>query len=176
MSKSTQTLRWIFALALLFTPVLFPLTSRSSVFASGFNTPILRTSKDIDALAGQWIQTAGPSIWGVQSVTVKDNYIFAGGNGLWRLSASGGIWNPINRGLPASGRITALTAVGGTLFAGTDRDEIFRSPDNGDTWTRVRTGLPQSIFRTVSSFAVIGSNFFVSFSQDGVCRSTDDGA
>jgi uncharacterized protein (TIGR03437 family) len=122
------------------------------------------------------MQSAGPAAWPVERLLVHGDSIFAGGGGLWRMNRSGGVWNPANRGLPANARVTALAALGAALFVGTQYDGVYRSTDNGENWTRLRTGLPQSTFFGVSGFAAIGSNLFLCSQGSGVYLTSDEGA
>jgi uncharacterized protein (TIGR03437 family) len=131
---------------------------------------------EIDALTGHWIQTTGPPTWQVRALVVKGDYVFAGGRGAWRFSNNGGVWNPINRGLPAGSFLTitsfAITDAGASIFAGTERDGVFRSTDNGDNWTPSSDGLPQ--FTVVNDIVVAGSNLFLA-TGSGVYLSTNNG-
>ena len=73
----------------------------------------------------------------------------------------------------------APLAVSGTnLFAGTWDGGVFRSTDNGISWTAVNTGLLWHLFGgyygAVICFAVSGTNLFAG-GHDGVYLSTDDG-
>jgi uncharacterized protein (TIGR03437 family) len=128
------------------------------------------------ALSGQWMQSAGPPAWPVERLLVHGDSIFAGGGGLWRMNRNGGVWNSVTRGLPANARVTALAALGAALFVGTQYDGVYRSTDNGENWTRLRTGLPQSTFFGVSGFAAIGSNLFLCSQGSGVYLTSDEGA
>ncbi len=70
---------------------------------------------------------------------------------------------------PYGGEILAITAIGDTIFAGTNGEGVFLSSDNGGHWTpsgRIRTG--------IQSFAVNGNTVFAG-SNGGVYRSTDTG-
>ncbi len=70
---------------------------------------------------------------------------------------------------------TLCLAVSGTnLFAGTlwSPDGVYRSTDNGVTWTTVNTGLPQN-FR-IRAIAVNEQNIFLG-NEGGIYRSTDQG-
>ncbi|MDP4219140.1 MAG: regulator [Bacteroidota bacterium] len=72
---------------------------------------------------------------------------------------------------PYGGDITALTFLGSDLFAGTMNAGIFRSSDNGTSWTAVRNGLTNT---DVSALAVLGTNLFAGV--HGIAfRSTNDG-
>ena len=70
-------------------------------------------------------------------------------------------WSEIKA--PSTARVTALTAVGKTLMAGTDQGSIFRSGDGGESWTK--SNLPAGY--PVLSFSAYGdtvramcSNFY----------------
>lgn len=66
----------------------------------------------------------------------------------------------------------ALTADGGTIFAGDQLGSVFRSRDAGSTWERVFgiDGIP------VTSIALSGPNVFVATMGQGIWRSPDSGA
>jgi ligand-binding sensor domain-containing protein len=182
MRKLSLYFRVIFALASGLTLFWFFPTNQSSAFVTGgFNASTVEAvgvspATEIDALIGQWIQTSGPPAWQVGALVVKGDYVFAGGRGAWRFSSNGGVWNPVNRGLPASRSSTitsfAITDAGASLLAGTNMDGVFRSTDNGDNWTSSSNGLPQ--FTGVTDFVVDGSNLFLA-TGSGVYLSTNDG-
>ena len=59
------------------------------------------------------------------------------------------------------------------IFAGTYLGGVFRSTDNGDSWTEINNGLTSAY---VFSFAINSSDhIFAGTSGDGVFRSTDNG-
>jgi hypothetical protein len=66
----------------------------------------------------------------------------------------------------------SLAANGSNLFAGTEHGGVFRSSNNGTSWTAVNTGLTNTIVR---SFAVSGSNLFAGTHGGGVFLSTNNG-
>ncbi|MEP7272258.1 MAG: BACON domain-containing carbohydrate-binding protein, partial [Acidobacteriota bacterium] len=68
--------------------------------------------------------------------------------------------------------VPSLLVNGGTIFAGTSRS-VYRSTDNGATWTAAKTGLPGS---SVLALVVTGNTLFASDFGNGVYRSTDNGA
>jgi hypothetical protein len=69
------------------------------------------------------------------------------------------------------GFITSLAVNGTNLFAGTGSG-VFRSTDNGTSWTAVNTGLTNL---QIQSLAVSGTNLFAGTFGGGVFRSTNNG-
>jgi photosystem II stability/assembly factor-like uncharacterized protein len=72
---------------------------------------------------------------------------------------------------PYGGRITDLVASGATLFVGTLGGGVFRSTDNGTSWTEASNGLTDF---DVYVLAVSGTTLFAGF-EEGIFRSTDNG-
>jgi hypothetical protein len=85
-------------------------------------------------------------------------------------------------GLPDSMAVTALGRKGSFLFAGTAWDGVYRSSDEGATWTSMNNGLPSppasqpATWHSALAFAALGRYIVVSLSNDGLYRSADDGA
>ena len=76
----------------------------------------------------------------------------------------------IQTGLPTT--VVSVLAISGTnLFAGTD-EGVFRSTNNGTSWTAVNTGLPTTV---VSALAISDTNLFAGTYGSGVFRSTNNG-
>jgi hypothetical protein len=69
--------------------------------------------------------------------------------------------------------IDALAVSGANLFAGTGDGGVFRSSNNGASWTAASTGLTDT---SVYAFAVSGENLFAGTYRGGVFRSSDNGA
>lgn len=83
---------------------------------------------------------------------------------------NGTSWTKVGNGL-AGYYITAFTKMGTNFFAGTIDGLIFRSPENGESWSA--TGLPNS---EVNLLAVNGTNLFASeWQRSGLSLSRDDG-
>ena len=116
--------------------------------------------------------------------------LFAGNyrNGVFISRDKGTSWTAANLRFRAGTKISAISAIGTSLFAGTDRkifsqDEgavggVFLSLDEGVRWQAVNSGLPGI---NVYDLAVSGRNIFASAGSD-LCMhlrgflSTDDGA
>ena len=119
------------------------------------------------------------------------------GGGIYRSDNNGTNWIEVTNGIPLLGEHnppysytyypypTGMGAVGSTLFFGTKYNGIFRSVDNGDTWTEVNTGLPMHYdnFPRFTSFVGLGADIFASShgfhagitDGRGVYRSADGG-
>ena len=104
----------------------------------------------------------------VMTLTVTDNNIFAGGNGIYRSTDNGDSWASMgltNDNTPTSviiGKYLVVTCSGG----------VSRSSDNGESWTAFKCDLLTS---GVNCFAVSGSNLFAG-TLEGVFQSSDSGA
>jgi hypothetical protein len=72
---------------------------------------------------------------------------------------------------PINGNIGCLAVSGTNLFAGTG-GSVFRSTDNGTSWTAASTGLPTT--QTVNALVVSGTNLLAG-GGGGVFLSTDNG-
>ena len=75
--------------------------------------------------------------------------------------------------------VRAFCVSGHSLFVGSYDGGVFRSNDNGESWTAVNSGIPTTRGRPgpcILSFAVSGSNIFAGTGYDqGVFLSTDNG-
>jgi photosystem II stability/assembly factor-like uncharacterized protein len=74
---------------------------------------------------------------------------------------------------PHGGPITCFSISGQNLFVGTTGSGVFRSSDNGTTWTPANAGLGTY---GVWSLALAGTNLFAGTYGGGVFLSTDNGA
>ncbi|MGZ4033361.1 MAG: T9SS type A sorting domain-containing protein [Bacteroidia bacterium] len=73
---------------------------------------------------------------------------------------------------PFGGALNALTTSGGNVFVGTG-DGVFKSADNGSSWTAANTGIDRKVTSALSSR---GSSIFAGVYNDGVYLSTNNGA
>jgi hypothetical protein len=74
---------------------------------------------------------------------------------------------------PSGGRIRAIATCDGVLYAGTWGMGVFRSTDNGATWTQTDLGLPGA---TIHALTSIGTKLFAGCEGAGVALSTNGGA
>lgn len=73
---------------------------------------------------------------------------------------------------PYGGDISSFVANGTTIFAGSFSNGVFRSTNNGDTWTQANTGLTGLY---VSCLAGSGSTIYAGTYDGGVFRTSDNG-
>ena len=106
----------------------------------------------------------------VRAIVEKDGEIFAGTNG-GVFQMNGYDWVQKNTGLTNT-NVTALSSIGGFLFAGTSQGSVggvYISSDNGNNWTLSLNDA------WITSILTIGSNIFVGSFGNGVWRSTNYG-
>ena len=101
----------------------------------------------------------------------KDTFLFTGteGSGLFRSGDNGATW--IKTNLQTS-NVTSLVISGTYIFAGSSHN-VYRSSNNGDTWTLASLGLPGG---RITALATNGSNLFAGTDSSGMFLSTDNGA
>jgi photosystem II stability/assembly factor-like uncharacterized protein len=80
-------------------------------------------------------------------------------------------WTPVNLGLTHSSVLSLAVNFRGEIFAGTDGGGVFRSTDNGSTWTQ--TGLKNIEVRSLAINSA--GHLFAGTIGGGVYRSTDNG-
>jgi len=79
---------------------------------------------------------------------------------------------------PASAGISALLSSGGTIYAGTEIEGVFRSIDDGQSWTAENTGIEKTFVRSLAAntnylFAGVDADYR---GHGGVYRAPLDGA
>lgn len=123
-----------------------------------------------------WSKVFTPANTALSEVVVgANNQVFIttaiNGKGIYRSANGVDDWQNRATGLPADGLLTLAAAPDGTLYAGGFSNTIYRSGDNGDTWTA--TGLAEYSVGTIAFGA--NGEVFAGTSQ-GVFVSTDGGA
>jgi photosystem II stability/assembly factor-like uncharacterized protein len=124
------------------------------------------------------------------------------GGGVFRSDNNGTSWVSANNGIPLLGEhdppfsyqhypyIEGLNAIDGVLFLGTEEQGVFRSVNNGASWTPVNSGLPShpqySTYPRITSFVAHGDSILASSSgyylagsyerAAGIYRSLDGGS
>lgn len=107
------------------------------------------------------------------------NALAVSGSNVFALNTSGVVlstdngksWNSVNDGLPANSYVTALAASATDVFASTYGGGVYRSSDNGTTWTSLETDSTDRCY----SLVVNGTNLFLGTEDLGVFLSTDNG-
>jgi photosystem II stability/assembly factor-like uncharacterized protein len=135
----------------------------------------------------QWLPTNGPYGSTINSLAVSGTALFAGGaSGVLRSTDNGTNWTSINSGLSfglSDSSVNALAVSGINLFVSTGSGSLygsgglFRSANNGTSWTAVNTGLLNYFGHSayVNSLYVSGKSLFAG-TNGGIYLSTDDGA
>lgn len=116
---------------------------------------------------------------GIQSVCVNaQGHVFFGhNNGVYRSTTAGNSWEPIGAGM-GSGTddrmiiALAVNMTSGTLYAGSNSDKIYRSTDNGQTWTQIYHG-----DRGIQNYGltVLPSGTLLAADYGYLLRTTNDG-
>ncbi|HUN66698.1 MAG TPA: fibronectin type III domain-containing protein [Bacteroidota bacterium] len=141
----------------------------SNVYA-GTNGGFFRSSNK----GGTWFSSTStlPS-GGINCIAGKPGYVFAGTqNGIYRSTDYGTTFEVVNNGIANGGydQVRAILVNGGTLLV-TDNVSIYRSTNNGDSWTLSSSGLSGD--GEINCFWTDGSAIYAG--ADGVYLSTDDG-
>ena len=130
----------------------------------------------------QWTQTNGPIGGNVKCIANNGSKIVAGtaGGGLYLSTNAGANWSRVTYNPPCFSYFSAVAVVGNDIYVGTGDNDfqvpgcgVYRSSDNGATWTAATNGITNNY---ITSFAVNASYIFVS-TLGGVFRSNiGDGA
>jgi photosystem II stability/assembly factor-like uncharacterized protein len=73
---------------------------------------------------------------------------------------------------PNGGTTICFVVYGSSLYAGTEGGGVYRSTDNGSSWSTANTGLTDT---TVNALVVCGTSLFAGTGSNGVFRTTDSG-
>ncbi len=164
--------------------------SKKSLLSFVFCALLVSAATPDSRSAEQWRRLQGPDGTSIDVLFSHGDYLFAGGyNCIFRSTDQGQSWKSANLGkIDRQQSITSFTAIGETLFAGARGELIFRSTDNGLTWTQmevpddIATILSSGIPVDVTALAAIGGSVFAgtrceshSLFPCGIHRSTDNG-
>jgi photosystem II stability/assembly factor-like uncharacterized protein len=119
----------------------------------------------------QWVQTNGPNVSSVLSLTSSDKNIFAATvGGIFLSTNNGANWKKTNDGMTGTS-ITSIVAMGNYVYVGCESGGVFVSSNNGTNWTQANSGIDNTC---VISLAVSGTDVFAG-TTGGVYISTNYG-
>lgn len=154
------------------------INSNGHIFAGTSDDGVFRSTDG----GGSWTQiNNGLLDIHVYSLVINSSgHIFAGtsGNGIirsvYRSTDNGENWSQVNFGMENTNPIYSLAVnSNGDIFSGTNGDGVFRSQDNGASWTKINSGLTDL---SVMSLAINSSgDIFAGTAIDGIFRSTNNG-
>ncbi len=128
-----------------------------------------------------WVQTAGPVGGEVTVMYVDGSTIYAGTpHGIFTSTNGGASWVEKNNGLNTLLNYTevfAITSIGSTIFIGTS-DGMYASSNGGNSWVTANGGLGSSLPNgaNVYSLTAKGTDLYAGFFQQGIYKSTNNGA
>jgi hypothetical protein len=133
--------------------------------------------------AGVFRSTNGGTTWFAANsgmTATQGNTIAMSGDKLFAATAyaffvstnKGTTWTTANP-IPTNNSILCLAVSDTNLFAGTGGTGVFRSADNGSSWTAINSGLPN--LKTILSLAVSDTNLFAGTYDAGVFLTTNSG-
>lgn len=126
---------------------------------------------------GQWKQFGMPGVRTVTSLATHGDALIVGTDwGVFSSANRGAEWAPANSGMFPQNNVTGVTSVtlnNGRVFAvTTDSGIVFRSSNDGISWTRSEGGLP----RGTSAICIVNDKIFAGGQYGGLYVSVDSGA
>jgi len=153
--------------------------SNGEIFAGSEGSGIFRSSDN----GNNWsTANVGLGVMVVQAFARNaSGNIFAGTTGGVFHSAIGGAslsWTEVNNGM-LTAKVSALAIDESTsyIFAGTTAGRVFRTKDEGTSWTLVSTGLPNDAVQSINALAInpASGDLFAGTGNAGMYRSSNDG-
>jgi photosystem II stability/assembly factor-like uncharacterized protein len=102
------------------------------------------------SLSGKWQQTNGPCNGLIQSIAISGNTIYTGGveKGMYISPDLGKTWSLVTNGMAVWSSATAIVIHHDTILAA--GSGIFRSTDNGQTWSQLGKDIISCCVKTMS--------------------------
>jgi photosystem II stability/assembly factor-like uncharacterized protein len=143
------------------------LVDGSNLYAANFFGVYLTTNN-----GSNWIRvSSGLNNEGVSSLSMKDNFLYAGTGGVYCSPKSEINWTPLNKSITI-GKMGAMVISGSNLLAGGWDGNICLSTNEGAEWTTVNSGVRYSM---VTCMAASGSYVYAGTDSSGVLFSSDKG-
>lgn len=116
-----------------------------------------------------------PSLYETNAfVSAGDTVFAATTDGVYESTDMGNRWSLVNTGLPLIGSlgVSVLARSGGTLYASTPDDGIYRRPVSGGAWTPDTAGLWRSVYGVVApvNSIVVDDSLIFAATNEGVYR------
>lgn len=145
------------------------LSTEKYIFAATSSNGIFRS----DDNGATWIQknTGLQNFLSVQTMSAWNNYVYAGtyGGGFFYSTNFGDLWIQSNNGLTQT-IVKALMSDSTGIYAGLIFAGIYRSTNNGLSWSRFALGEGDLLY----SFSFRSENFYIGL-EGGIYRSTNSG-
>ncbi len=120
----------------------------------------------------QWEHTGPFGAWNSSHERVNGADLVGGTAGLFKSTDGGQTWAPLGEGLPSES-VVALHRFGTVLYAGVDQEGLYRSMDDGLTWSACNNASMGNPY-DITGISDDGTDLLVSCNQ-GRFRSTDQG-
>ena len=124
-----------------------------------------------------WVQTNGPPAGYIRNLfaTPEGTVYAAASSGLYRLTEDATAWTHINRSIPIDESLTPMAVYDGNLYI-VSTDEIFTSPDRGETWNILGPRPKgEAVGIVITDETQPRITIYLALRDEGVFRSTDDG-
>jgi uncharacterized delta-60 repeat protein len=110
----------------------------------------------------------------LSDITSTSQALFATGpsTGVYRSLNEGASWHPVNNGLSMASARDIVALNDGTLIVNAQDSHLFRSSDQGNTWTHISLSLGQGNIRSLTSD---GTRVFAFTDTQNLLESTDGG-